>query len=133
LEDESVSVRRQENLVIRARIKGITLLLLLVGEVFLLIGIVTPVEAALSPLYWTGLAVVLLGVGFILWRPVVIKPVERIKGEIATSETSDHTLVRASDLPPSQQRAELLRAGGTRTETPPAQLLRAGNESRQDV
>jgi len=40
------------------------------------------------------------------------------------------TLVRASDLPPLHQQAELLRAAQPKQETPPEELLRATNEQQ---
>ena len=43
------------------------------------------------------------------------------------------TLVRPSDLPPTYQQAELLRAVRDTPASPPEQLLRAARESREDV
>ncbi|MCW3053425.1 MAG: hypothetical protein JWN14_2595 [Chthonomonadales bacterium] len=43
------------------------------------------------------------------------------------------TLVRASNVPPAQQQAELLRATQVGTEIPPEQLLRALQGSGQDI
>ena len=43
------------------------------------------------------------------------------------------TLVRASDLPPSHQQAELLRAAPPASETPPEELLRATTGSRLSI
>jgi hypothetical protein len=42
------------------------------------------------------------------------------------------TLVRASDLPPSHQQAELLRAAPQGSETPAEELLRAGMNRQGD-
>ena len=44
----------------------------------------------------------------------------------------EDTLLRASDLPPSHQQAELLRAAKPGQETPPEELLRAGQENRHE-
>jgi hypothetical protein len=43
------------------------------------------------------------------------------------------TLVRGSDRPPTDHQAELVRAAGQRPETPAEELLRAGQESDQDI
>jgi len=126
-----MSIGRQKKSVIRTRIKGTLLLLLLVGEAFCLVAIVTPPFVALSTSYYIGLAAVLLGIGVLLWRPAITEPVERIKKEITTAHLSDETLVRPSQMPPTQQQTELLRAAQYGKETPIEELLRAGGESRQ--
>ena len=45
----------------------------------------------------------------------------------------EESLVRPSELPPSQQQAELLRAAPFGRETPPAELLRATQGEGRDV
>jgi hypothetical protein len=62
--------------------------------------------------------------------------IERVK--LITTQNLDlippeDCLVRASDLPPSQQKAELLRAVRQGAETPAEELLRAGQGSNPDV
>ncbi len=62
-----------------------------------------------------------------------IEPVALLTKENAKHLPETETLVRASDLPPTHQQTELLRAVRDIAETPPEQLLRATQESRQDV
>jgi hypothetical protein len=75
-----------------------------------------------------------LGVAFCLSRAR-----QRINlSMLITTEDADllpqeETLVRPSDLPPSQQQAELLRAVRNTPPSPAEQLLRAAQESREDV
>jgi predicted membrane metal-binding protein len=60
-----------------------------------------------------------------LWQRQ-IKPVAPIMRHNTGDLPEVETLVRASNLPRSHQQAELLRAAGQEAETPPEQLLRAG-------
>ena len=76
---------------------------------------------------------------FVLWMWIsrklfrdgkAIEPVQPITERNTHLLPLQDTLVRSSDLPPSEQQAELLRAVQTGQETPPEQLLRsvAGDE-----
>ncbi|MCW3053426.1 MAG: hypothetical protein JWN14_2596 [Chthonomonadales bacterium] len=57
-----------------------------------------------------------------------IEPVNLITRRTANLLPQEDTLVRASERPLSQQKAELLRAATTGQETPPEELLRPGQE-----
>src|SRR4051812_49151353 len=99
-----MSVRRQKNQVTKTRIKGITHLLLMLVLFALLVGIVSLIDADAwyNPVFWIGLAALVVGGGLKFWRPVVLEPVELLKRAIAASQGSEESLVRASDQPPSQ-------------------------------
>ena len=56
-----------------------------------------------------------------------IEPVALLKRQSVIPLPEAETLVRASELPPSHQQAELLRAAPQGSETPVAELLRATN------
>ena len=83
---------------------------------------------------WMFLCGVLLGVPFVtaVWFGVSLfkagarmEPVAPITRHNTGQLPEIETLVRASDLPPSHQQAELLRAAPQGSETPPEELLRA--------
>jgi hypothetical protein len=99
-----------------------------------------PIPIGFAPRYLVGGGLLgglcMLG----LWSAkVLLKRVEKIEpvGLITRHNTGNlpevETLVRGSDIPVVVQQAELLRAAGQGLETPPEQLLRAGEEKRQDV
>ncbi len=67
-----------------------------------------------------------------LWQRQ-IKPVAAITRHNTGDLPDVETLVRASNLPPSHQQAELLRASGQGAETPAEQLLRAAQGEERDV
>ena len=56
-----------------------------------------------------------------------VEPVALLKRQSVIPLPEAETLVRASDLPPSHQQDELLRAAPQGSETPAAELLRATN------
>jgi hypothetical protein len=83
-----------------------------------------------------GVAVIILAVWCCKHFVVTAKKIEPIR--LHTKRATDllapeESLIRASDRPPSQQQAELLRAAGQGAETPAEELLRAGQESGRDV
>ncbi len=129
-----MSVKRQKNRVTTTRMRGIAHLLVLTGGVGLLVGALTLIDADVwsSPVFWINLPVLLLGVGMKLWRLVITEPVNLAHAEIKAFQLSEQNMVRPSDLPHSQQQAELLRAATHGPETPAEELLRAGQESDQD-
>ena len=63
-------------------------------------------------------------------RARTIEPIVQVTRHNTGSLPEVETLVRASDLPPSHQQAELLRAAQPVQETPPEELLRATQGSR---
>lgn len=65
-------------------------------------------------------------------RKTCEQTIEEYERSIIASADAE-TLVRASDHPLLDHRAELLRAAGKGRETPAEELLRAGVESRKDV
>lgn len=76
---------------------------------------------------------------FLLWAGTAIfknakeiAPVALITRHNTGQLPAVETLVRASDIPLSQQQAELLRAAPQGKKTPAEELLRAGHENRQD-
>ncbi|MCW3095799.1 MAG: hypothetical protein JWL77_1417 [Chthonomonadaceae bacterium] len=81
------------------------------------------------------------GIGVLaLWVSMVavceaekIVPVALITKQNAKHLPEAETLIRGSDRPSTDQEAELLRAVLQGQETPPEQLLRAAQESRQDA
>lgn len=72
-------------------------------------------------------------VGIMMVKGTMTEAVGLITSQNAHLLPPKDSLVRASDLPPSQQQDELLRVAQYGKETPPEQLLRAGEESRKDV
>jgi len=82
--------------------------------------------------YWAGSAVV-AGMGMVArwFAKALFKEAKKIapvvlRTKAAQNQLSDaESLVRASDLPPSHQQAELLRAAQPGQEMPPEELLRA--------
>lgn len=60
-------------------------------------------------------------------------PVGLLTKSSARSLPEEETLMRGSDRPSEAEQAELLRAARTEPETPPEQLLRSAQESRQDL
>jgi hypothetical protein len=88
--------------------------------------------------YFLALAVFLGGICLtIMWvgqamftKARKIEPVELVTRHNTGHLSEVETLVRGSDRPPTDQQAELLRAAGQGAETPPEQLLRAGQENR---
>jgi hypothetical protein len=75
----------------------------------------------LPPLLITGLA--LWWGSRKSWKTV--RAIQPLNFADTTALPETETLVRASDLPPSDQQAELLRAAPQGSETPPEELLRA--------
>jgi hypothetical protein len=69
----------------------------------------------------------------LLNRVEKIKPVGLITRHNTGNLPEVETLVRGSDPPATAEQAELLRAVRKSPESPPEQLLRAAQESRQDV
>jgi len=103
----------------------------------IVISLVYPHETRFTLLDCTAFAVgtgMLLMCGAVTYRKShKIAAVELTTPQNAHLLPPEETMVRASDLPPSQQEAELLRAAAQEQETPADQLLRAGQESGQDV
>ena len=65
-------------------------------------------------------------------RKTCEKTIEEYERSMIASADAE-TLVRASDNPPIDHRAELLRAAGKGLETPAEELLRAGEAINKDV
>ena len=58
-------------------------------------------------------------------KATAIEPVQPVTERNAHRLPQKLTIVRSSEIPPTEQQAELLRAAQTGQETPPEQLLRA--------
>jgi len=117
------------------------------GAVMVMGGVVLALWAIVAVYYvdysgmWGVFMAVLLGVGAfahirvgtkIIIETGQMKPVAPSSKHNTNYHSDANTLVRPSDLPPSQQQAELLRGVGTPVqETPPAELLRATNSGNK--
>ncbi|MCW3098546.1 MAG: hypothetical protein JWL77_4164 [Chthonomonadaceae bacterium] len=89
---------------------------------------------------WTGSAVVAgLGLGALWCAKYLFREAKQIAPVALLTKASLNrlpeieTLVRASDVPPSHQQAELLRAAQYGKETPAEELLRASTTDGQDT
>ena len=77
------------------------------------------------------------GIGLLRWAKSLSRKAQKIEpvAPITRHNTGNlpevETLVRASDLPPSHQQAELLRAVQNGKETPPEELLRATTKNEK--
>ena len=91
---------------------------------YAVIPLFTPVIIALIYFLWTGL--------YLLNTASDGERVEVITEQNAHRLPPAESLVRASDLPPSHQQTELLRAAPQGSETPPEELLRATTKQQGD-
>jgi hypothetical protein len=122
---------------VRAVLVSIALVCILIGLFFTRLWLLMPHSIQGEPTCTVGILASICGGTYFLSFRLFKKErtIERVL-PITKHTTSflppKESLVRASDMPPSHQQAELLRAAQMCHETPPEELLRAGQENRHE-